>query len=122
MRDRRFARCLSFSATHGDGGFPTPSRSSGLTPTPTGQVAVADLASAMRAFYDALFQLGGALLPHSDRIGSVALRQQVTHAIARTVAATHRHIHEVVSRPGSGYDSVGTILLHSPDEVDTLLS
>ena len=49
------------------------------------------------------------------------LRRRALQRTAQTVAATHRHIHQVVSRQGSGYTDLSTILLHTPDEVDTLL-
>ena len=79
------------------------------------------LAAAMRAFYQQLFQTGGALVDKAERVASLALRRRALQLTAQTVAATHRHIYEVVSRPGAGYSDLSTILLHAPDEVDTLL-
>ena len=43
------------------------------------------------------------------------------HTTTETLAATHRQLHEMVSAPGSGYDKPETILLHSAEEVETLL-
>jgi hypothetical protein len=79
------------------------------------------LAAAMRAFYQQLFRSGGALVERAELVASLALRRRALQRTAQTVAATHRHIHQVVSRQGSGYTDLSTILLHTPDEVDTLL-
>ena len=79
------------------------------------------LAAAMRAFYQQLFRSGGALVERAELVASLALRRRALQRTAQTVAATHRHIHQVVSRQGSGYADLSTILLHTPDEVDTLL-
>jgi len=77
--------------------------------------------SAMRTFYAQLFQSAGALVLLAERLASPRVRQQAGLRTARSVAATHRHIHELLSRPGAGYDDLGTILLHTAEEVDTLL-
>jgi hypothetical protein len=47
---------------------------------------------------------------------------QALRRTALIVAKTHREIHDVVSRPGSGYDNLKATLLHSPEEVETLLA
>ena len=80
------------------------------------------LAAAMRAFYQQLFRSGGALVERAELVASLALRRRALQRTAQTVAATHRHIHQVVSRQGSGYTDLSTILLHTPDEVDTLIA
>ena len=79
------------------------------------------LGSTMRSFYSVLFRLGDALVPHAELILSPALRRQALALTARTIAMTHRHIHQLVTNPGSGYPAPAEILLHSPDEVETLL-
>lgn len=75
----------------------------------------------MRSFYARLFQVGDALLPEVHRIASSAVRQQALRRTAQVVAATHRQIHDIVSREGAGYDNLDSILLHSPQEIETLL-
>jgi hypothetical protein len=79
------------------------------------------LASAMRSFYSTLFRRGDTIVPHAALIASQRLRREVSSLASRTLASTHRHIHQLVSREGSGYDAPSTILLHSPEEVETLL-
>ena len=81
------------------------------------------LTAAMRSFYSLLFQTAGAsgFVLLSERIRSADVRRQVSARAARTVGLTHRHIHELLRRPGAGYAELGGILLHSADEVDTLL-
>ena len=79
------------------------------------------LAAATRSFYAALFRSGGAPLPRAAQIASAELRGRAVTLAARTLAATHRQLHEMVSAPGSGYDKPETILLHSAEEVETLL-
>jgi hypothetical protein len=79
------------------------------------------LSAAMRSFYTTLFQRGDALVPDAEKLASAALRKKATAQAAHTLAATHAHIHALVSRPGSGYDAPGQILLHTPEEVQTLL-
>ena len=80
------------------------------------------LGSAMRSFYSLLFRQGDALLPHADAIASPTLRRQAVALTARAVSETHAHIHELVSRPTSGYQEAHAILLHTPEEIETLLA
>ena len=40
---------------------------------------------------------------------------------ARAIAATYRHIYELIHRAESGYPNPGSVVTHSPEEVDTLL-
>ena len=77
--------------------------------------------SAMRGFYSLLFKTAGALIQRAERVASLPLRRRALQLTAQTVAATHRHIHGVVSRDGSGYSDLSKILLHTPEEVETLL-
>ena len=79
------------------------------------------LATAMRSFYATLFRRGDALVPAAEKLTAAPLRRRAVAAAARTLASTHAHIHALVRRKGSGYDAPETILLHSPEEVETLL-
>ena len=79
------------------------------------------LATAMRSFYATLFRRGDALVPAAEKLTTAPLRRRAVAAAARTLASTHAHIHALVRRKGSGYDAPETILLHSPEEVETLL-
>ena len=80
------------------------------------------LAAATRALYAHLFRSGGDnLVPFGSRLRSAAASARVRSRVAQAIAATHRSIHEVVSRRESGYVNQAAILLHSPDEVETLL-
>lgn len=58
------------------------------------------MSSAMRGFYALLFKTGGALIERPERIAPLPLRRRALQLTAQTVAATHRHIHDVVSREG----------------------
>ena len=79
------------------------------------------LAASMRSFYSTLFQRGDALVASVELLSSAALGRQAVLATARTLAATHQHITSLVLRPGAGYEQPGAILLHTPEEVQTLL-
>ena len=76
------------------------------------------LGSAMRSFYAVLFRRGDALLPHAESIASPSTRRQAAVQAAKVVASTHRHIHELVR---ARYQAPEGILLHSPEEIETLL-
>ena len=76
----------------------------------------------MRGFYSDLFKRGDDLLPRGDLIDAPGVRRAAATLAARTVASTHRHVHVLLQRDGSGYtDPCRTILVHTPEEVDTLL-
>ena len=78
---------------------------------------------AMRSFYSLLFTRGGGeLLPHAHRLATPRLRAAASRRAAQMLAATHRRMHQLISRPESGYaDGGSAILLHTPEEVDSLL-
>ena len=77
----------------------------------------------MRSFYSLLFTRGGGeLLPHAHRLATPRLRAAASRRAAQMLAATHRRMHQLISRPESGYaDGGSAILLHTPEEVDSLL-
>ena len=80
------------------------------------------LGAAMRGFYSVLFRHGDALLPNADLIEAPPVRRRTATLVAQTIASTHRHLHAMLSREGSGYEQPQkTILPHSPEEIDTLL-
>jgi hypothetical protein len=93
--------------------------------TPASMIGLEPLAmgSAMRGFYAILFQRGsGDVLPAAQQISSPPLRQLATMRAARAIADTHRRVHALIAQPESGYPDNGRgILLHSPEEIDTLL-
>jgi hypothetical protein len=72
------------------------------------------LESTLRAFYNALFTLGGALaLPLLDRIASRALRAEVRSGIVKLIAAAYEELY-------AGIEELG-VASHTPDQVRTLL-
>ena len=78
------------------------------------------VSAVVRRFYSLLLLLG----PTSERfklLSNPTLQVQVWNGVARGLAAAHRTVYEAVVEEAAGYDHPIAIMLHSPEQVATLL-
>lgn len=61
------------------------------------------------------------VLPHCDRLSVPATRRACREAVARIVSAGYLALFQAISDTGNGYTDVRAILLHTPEQVNTLL-
>mmetsp|Transcript_32539 Transcript_32539/g.52727 ORF Transcript_32539/g.52727 Transcript_32539/m.52727 type:complete len:649 (-) Transcript_32539:193-2139(-) len=80
------------------------------------------LTDSLRAFYASLFALGSLVIPQCDRIVDQKLRNTARQGVAQSVAATHSALYSAIMDPKNGYQDPASILLHTPDQVRTLLN
>ncbi|KAG5180265.1 oligomeric complex COG6-domain-containing protein [Tribonema minus] len=76
------------------------------------------VASAMAAFYSALFSL---TMPELERVRAPLVKGRARQLSSRQIADAHAHLHGVLSAPAAGYRDAASFLSHTPDQVRIIL-
>lgn len=73
---------------------------------------------AMKSFYSALFTL---TLPSTERLTNARIKVQARNGVARKLCNVHDIVYDAVSKSPHQYPDTSSLLLHSPEQVKTLL-
>lgn len=78
------------------------------------------LSVALKQFYGKVLT-GSVELGLLDKLSSLSLRRHAHASAAAGVAAAYKELHDAIMAPDSGYRDPQTLLLHSAQQIESLL-
>ena len=81
------------------------------------------LTVALRKFYGLFFDLGTFVMLHVDRILNTSIRRDCRKGVAKLVLQNYSRLYRAVADPAvGGYANVAAILVHTPEQIEVILT